>query len=471
MRAFVLLLAACNATPSATVDIDAAPQTQSDGDPPPPSPRVMRNPLNAGADPFMTYFDGNYYLSTTQGDALRIWKSPSLAGLAFAEPVTVWQDTDPSRNRDLWAPSFYLFDGHWYLYHTADDGIDEHHRIYALESAGIDPLGPYHFKAKLEAPNAQGLWAIDPEILEQNGNRYLVWSGAGARGHNLLYIAPLSNPWTVSGPRIYLNAAGGCPEVREAPAIIKHDGTTRLVYSTCDTGKPDYQLWALTIPSTADPMKAASWSQYGIPLLHGNPDHGVFGPGSCAFFKSPDGTEDWIVYHAKNTAQYTYDGRTTRSQRIDWSNALDFGMPVPVNGAFVLPSGDPGLGTQTINDDLVTYSGTWAAYTTCGKQCLESDDHGSSEAGATATYSFSGAQIALYAVRDAGNGIAALSIDGGPETMRDYFAPVRQGAQPIYTSPKLAPGPHILHVSVTGQHAAGSAGAAISIDRAEVYVD
>jgi GH43 family beta-xylosidase len=471
MRALVVavVIGACHPVPDGITDVGLDAMADEPDAAPPPS-RDLRNPINAGPDPFITFHDGNYYLATTQGDALRIWKAPSLGRLAVAEPITVWQDSDPSRNQHIWAPSFYLIDGHWYLYYTADDGIDEHHRIYALESAGTDPLGPYHFKAKLEAPNALGRWAIDPEILEQGGNRYLVWSGAGTQGHNLIYIAPLSNPWTVSGPRIYLNAAGGCAEVREAPAILQRGGTTRLVYSSCDTGKPDYQLHMLTIPTTSDPMLAASWSQYPIPMLRSKPELGVFGPGSCAFFQSPDGTEDWIVYHAKNTSQFTYDGRTTRAQRLE-GGTVNFGTPVSANGAHALPSGDPGLGTHAINDGEATYTGSWSYYSTCGNQCLYGDDHGSVERGATATYSFTGTQIAFYAVRDAGNGIAAFSLDGGPETMRDTYAAIRQGAQPIYVSPKLDPGVHQLRVRVTGDHVAGSAGAAISIDRAEVYVD
>lgn len=468
MRAIaaLLLTSACDAAVAPESDAPAITEDAA----PSPTPGSFRNPLNAGADPFLTYHAGRYYLMTTQGDALRMWTSPSLAGLAVATPTTVWQDTDATRNRDMWAPSFYLVDGRWYLYFTADDGIDEHHRIHVLESAGEDPIGPYHYKAKLEAPNAVGLWAIDPEILVQNGRRYLVWSGAGTQGHNLIYIAPMSNPWTISGPRVYLPAAGGCPEVREAPSILQHDGTTHLVYSTCDTGKPDYQLWSLRIPMTADPMTASAWSQHGIPLLRANAELGVFGPGSNAFFQSPDGTENWIVYHGKNTGSFTYDGRTTRAQKIDWTNTLDFGAPVSVNAPLLLPSGDPGRGTKSLDDSEAAFAGDWTLYPSCA-QCMDGADHGSTQTDATATYSFDGTQIAIYAVRDAGNGIAAFSIDGGPETLRDTYAPIRQGAQPIYTSGKLPAGPHALTIRVTGTKSAASTAVAVGVDRADIFVE
>lgn len=462
MRALVAVvaLAACDAALEPMPDAGI-----SDDDDDPAQAAVFRNPLNPSADPFLTYHAGSYFLMTTQGDALRMWTAPSLAELAVAPPTTIWQDTDPTRNRDIWAPSFYRFDGRWYVYYTADDGIDDHHRLHVLESAGDDPLGPYHYKAKLEPFNGTNLWAIDPEVFEQNGVRYLVWSGETSTARNRLFIAPLANPWTIGGPRVYLPAAGGCPEVREAPSVVQHDGTTHLVYSTCDTGKPDYQLWSLRIPMTADPMIASSWTQVPAPWLAAAPEVGVYGPGSNAFFRSPDGTEDWIVYHAKNTATFTYDGRTTRAQKIDWNGGL---VPVSVNAALPLPSGDPGPGTRTLDDADAAFTGDWTLYPGCG-QCMDGADHGSTQTGATATYTFSGTQIAVYAVRDAGNGIAAFSIDGAAETMRDTYAAIRQGTQPIYVSPKVAPGTHTLSIRVTGTKSAASSGVAIGIDRADIF--
>src|SRR5262245_14340007 len=79
----------------------------------------FQNPLNPGADPFCEFFEGNYYLTTTQGDAIRMWKSPTLGGLKTAKPITVWKDSDPSRSRGVWAPEFHFITNRWYLYYTA----------------------------------------------------------------------------------------------------------------------------------------------------------------------------------------------------------------------------------------------------------------------------------------------------------------------------------------------------------------
>lgn len=440
---------------------------------------TFRNPLGPSPDPYMTYYQGNYYLAATEGDAVRIARAPTLGKLLTADRTTVWQDSDASRNQQVWAPSFYLIDGHWYIYYTADDGVDDHHRLYVVESESSDPMGPYHFKAELQPPNAPDEWAIDPVLLRQSDNSlYLLWSGAGSEGHNLIYIAPMSDPWTVSGNRVYLPADGGCSEVREAPSILQHQGTTYLVYSTCDTGKPDYQLWMKSIPSSADPLQPGNWTQHQGAVFSRNDAAGVWGPGSNGFFTSPDGTEDWMVYHAKNTSEYTYDGRTTRAQKVNWRSdgTPDFGTPLAAGATQDLPSGDPGGGPYWINDTdttsgdgSVAYTGTWNSGTGCAAQCFWGDDHWSDEPGATATWTFTGTRIALLSVRDTGNGIAAFSVDGGAEETRDYYGAVRMGEQLNYVSPVLPYGKHTLRVRVTGDKNPSSGAAYVSIDRAEVY--
>lgn len=191
----------------------AAPAAASASPAPAPAAAAgtFRNPLNSGPDPFMTHWNGNYYLTTTQGDSIRMWRSPSLGTLAAADPVTVWTDSDPSRNRNIWAPEFYRFGDRWYLYYTADDGVDDHHRLYVLESERDDPTGPYHFKAKLAPPNHADEFAIDAGILQLNGRLYLAYSGINQYQHNGLNIAPMSDPYTVSGNAVPIDAAGWVP--------------------------------------------------------------------------------------------------------------------------------------------------------------------------------------------------------------------------------------------------------------------
>ncbi|MEU9064238.1 family 43 glycosylhydrolase [Streptomyces sp. NPDC048430] len=463
--------------PAVTAPAAAAPS-------PEPAPAAaagtFRNPLNTGPDPFMTHWSGNYYLTTTQGDSIKMWRSSSLGNLAAADPVTVWTDSDPSRNRNIWAPEFYRFGDRWYLYYTADDGIDDHHRLYVLESERDDPAGPYHFKAKLAPPNHADEFAIDAGILQMNGRLYLAYSGINRYQHNGLNIAPMSNPYTVSGNAVAFDAAGGCPEVREGPEFLYRNGRVWMTYSACDTGKPDYQIRMMSLPADADPLVPGAWYQHPDAVFSRADERGVFGPGHHAFFRSPDGTEDWIVYHAKTTPVSTYTNRTTRAQKFTWraDGTPDFGRPLALGATQDLPSGDPGSGNYWINDDGrssgaggVTYSGAWNSGTGCATQCFWSDDHWSGSAGATATFSFTGTRITLLSVKDTGNGYAAISIDGGPEQTVDFHGTIRIGEAVQYRSPRLGNGDHTLRIRVTGQHNAQSQGSFVSVDRAEVYVN
>ncbi|MFE7075086.1 glycoside hydrolase family 43 protein [Streptomyces sp. NPDC057620] len=441
---------------------------------------TFRNPLNTGPDPFMTYANGAYHLTTTQGGSIKMWRSPSLGTLLDAEPITVWTDTDTSRNQHIWAAEFYRFDSRWYMYYTADDGVDDHHRLYVLESAGDDPAGPYHFKAKLTPPNHANDFAIDPGILQHNGRLYLAYSGINAYQHNGLNIAPMSNPYTVSGNAVALNGAGGCPEVREGPEFLYRNGRTWMTYSTCDTGKPDYQVWEMSLPSGADPLVAGNWTQRSGPVFARNDARGVFGPGHHAFFRSPDGTEDWIIYHAKTTSDLTYSNRTTRAQKIGWraDGGPDLGTPLAMGATQNLPSGDPGSGNHWINDDgrssgngTVTYQGSWNSGTGCAAQCFWGDDHWSDRAGNTATFTFTGTRIALLSVKDTGNGIAGIRVDGGAEQRVDFYGAIRTGETLQYLSPRLPYGTHTVQVRVTGERNSSAGAAFVSVDRAEVYTD
>ncbi|MBW3622328.1 MAG: family 43 glycosylhydrolase [Armatimonadetes bacterium] len=315
------------------------------------APRAtFHNPLKAdGADPWLTWHDGWYYLSTTGGTRLQMRRARHLADLKNAPDRTVWEDTEPSRSKHIWAPEYHLLESgrglRWYLYYTASDDVDANHRMYVAESAGADPLGPYVFKARLQTDPKNAFYAIDGSVLKtSNGEMYFLWCGRPSPAGQGIYLSKMKNPWTLTGERVYLPASGfGCKEVREGPVALQRGGKIFLAYSACDTGKPDYKLGMLIADADSDLMNPASWKQHPTPVFARVDQYGVFGPGHNTFFKSPDGKEDWIVYHAKTTSEYTYAGRSTRTQPITWraDGTPDFGLPLPLDAAIPVPSGEP----------------------------------------------------------------------------------------------------------------------------------
>ena len=305
-----------------------------------PAAQTFQNPINPGPDPYLEFFDDNYYLTTTQGDCIRMWKSQTLGGLKTAKPIVVWRDTEPSRSRGVWAPEFHFITNRWYLYYTAmaSSNNDESHRMHVLESAGRDPLGPYTYKGRLFNPTNDN-YAIDGTVFKNPGDGlwYAIW--AAHPGH-VLTIAQLANPWTVRGTGVVIPAAGfGCSEVREGPQVLQHGGKLFLIYSACDTGKPDYMLGMLMAETNSNLMNPVSWKQFPQPVFARNDAAGVFGPGHNGFFEAADGT-DWIVYHAKTTPRYTYRGRTTRVQPFTWNpdGTPNFGQPLPLSANLDEPS-------------------------------------------------------------------------------------------------------------------------------------
>jgi GH43 family beta-xylosidase len=129
--------------------------------------------------------------------------------------------------------------------------------------------------------------------------------------------------------------------VLEGPYGLKSpDGTVYMVYSANSCSTPAYTLGALRFKAGGDPMDRESWAKLSEPLFRtGN---GLYGPAHNAFFKSPDGTEDWQVFHAN---QNQNDGcsttRETFIQRISWKDDVpDLGEPLAVGTEIFPPAGE-----------------------------------------------------------------------------------------------------------------------------------
>jgi GH43 family beta-xylosidase len=90
-----------------------------------------------------------------------------------------------------------------------------------------------------------------------------------------------------------------------------------------------------------DPLNPDSWSKSPESVFQS--ENGVYGPAHNGFFKSPDGTEDWIVYHANDSSQGGCDvGRTTRIQKFTWNSdgTPNFGSPLPLDTDIPVPAGE-----------------------------------------------------------------------------------------------------------------------------------
>ena len=336
-----VLLAACQ---DKTVNTPVTPENiKIAGD-------TFANPLfRNGADPWMHYYNGNYYLTTTTWTSeLVMRKSPTIEGLASAPAHNIWTGDQADRCCNFWAFEFFPLQRpeglRWYVIYTA--GIAEDfsgQRNHILESAGSDPMGPYQYKGTPMKDH----WNIDGSYFEHDDGLYFLWSEwHGDDQVNL--ISKMTNPWTLEGERtiitrpVYDWEKSGL-NVNEGPEIIKHNGRTFIVHSASFCNTEDYKLAVVELTGD-DPLKAESWTKYDEPFF--SKGNGVYGPGHHGFFTSPDGSEEWLIYHGNSSPTDGCSGtRAARAQPFTWNEETglpNFGEPAADKKQIKVPSGESG---------------------------------------------------------------------------------------------------------------------------------
>jgi len=187
-------------------------------------------------------------------------------------------------------------------------------------------------------------YSIDGSVLETpGGERYWMYTADQRLG-----IAPMKNPWTVDGSRRVRLAEPTEPWERgwiEAPEALVHDGQIFVIYSAGHSATPHYLLGRLT-HTGGDILDPASWTKHSTPVFtpRVSREGGVYTTGHCAFTVSPDGSENWMMYHGKSwrdPGQQGFSGRMARAQRIRWTpeGVPKFGKPIPKGIRVSAPSG------------------------------------------------------------------------------------------------------------------------------------
>jgi GH43 family beta-xylosidase len=305
------------------------------------------NPLiEQRADPFIyKHTDGYYYFSATvpEYDRLELRRAETIQGLTTAEAKVIWRKRDTGiMGSHIWAPELHYIDGKWYIYFAAG-GAERvwDIRTYVLECADENPLtGTWTEKGQVVTGDDK--FVLDATTFEHNGTRYLVWSDDGplTTKDNSLYIATLSDPWTLSSEKVMISTPNHAWEkcgfwVNEGPAVLKRNGKIFISYSASATDHY-YCMGLLTADENSNLLDPASWTKSEEPVFKTSEETGQYGPGHNSFTVSKDGSQDILVYHARTYKKINGDplhdsNRHTRVQAFGWNDdgTPDFGEPVP----------------------------------------------------------------------------------------------------------------------------------------------
>lgn len=318
--------------------------------------RTFTNPVWDGADPWMTKHGNEYIYCWSAGNGINVSRSAKMT--QKGEIKKIWQAPEKGWNRScIWAPELHFIDGRWYVYYAAGESGPPfiYQRTGVLRSKTDDVFSEYEDMGQLytgDNPDepASNVWAIDMTVFEHNEKLFSIWSGwikqettDATQQH--LYICEMENPWTLKGRRVKLSSpeedweTGGPLNLNEGPEVVKNNNKVFVIYSCRESWLPEYRQGMLQlINRDGDLLDPSNWKKTG-PVFEGNSL--VFGVGHCSFVKSPDNTQDWIIYHSKKSTAPGWD-RDIRMQPFSWKadGTPDFGAALPAGKDLPLPSGE-----------------------------------------------------------------------------------------------------------------------------------
>ena len=160
---------------------------------------TFSNPIRQrGSSPSIIRHNGKYYYTQSNYVRVSLWCSETIEDLKTAEERVVYS---PENTYYISAPILRRLGDKWYIYYSSEGKDMSSREIHVLENPSDDPLqGAFTHKAVINTGNQK---SIHPQIFENNGRSYLLWSGHDkAQEHEIdifrIYIAELANPWTLA---------------------------------------------------------------------------------------------------------------------------------------------------------------------------------------------------------------------------------------------------------------------------------
>ena len=344
--------------------------------------------LFRGQDPRLVLHNGAYFFTGYLGGNLTLYKSKSMVDLGVGKNVAGTLGSalgspfyiDSVGGQKVGA--YFIFGSTALFVNTGDPYDDASAWRKACDlpwtdvGAGFNSV-PFDFEV-----------FKNPQDGPYKGRWYLVWVRADTSQGYIEHIYA-SEITALSTSFIQLSQTAGTAANRivtargssdwadvvvEAPGAAISGQSVTLAYSGNGASLTLYALGLTTLTQGADPQRAGAW----IDLSHGECDGfpggsqpvfaktaDVTGPGVARFVKSPDGSEDWMIYNAKifdtfdpsdprREVQQVHNemwSRYINIQQIKWRTVTcsgqsytvpDLGQPLAPGQVAKLPAGDPG---------------------------------------------------------------------------------------------------------------------------------
>jgi GH43 family beta-xylosidase len=306
---------------------------------------TFTNYLRGGADPYMFYYNGFYYYTSTASKSIVLHKVANIADLKTSTGYTVLR---PTYGQNLWSPEIHYFSAAevgaeqagWYMFLSFDDGttsIQRQHVVKALD--GDNLLGPWgnpltgEVNVPLKLINEDNpdfnneVFVSGTSVARIDGKTYLTYVSDVGKGtsdfHQTINMSKFKNPWTLVGePSVlvvpeYEWEMGGYaqsstdpnfwyPKVVEGSGVVYgENGEVYMVYTGSGYWTVHYALGYMKFLG-GDPMVASNWVKNPTPILSRSST--INGSGHGSYFTDADGTK-WVAYHA-------YVGTDTSSGRF-----------------------------------------------------------------------------------------------------------------------------------------------------------
>ncbi len=298
------------------------------------------NAINEGADPYILFHNGTYYLYVYMGyagnngrDIFSVYTSSNLVDWKYSNVIFQWDAAMYSNvdGKTAWSPNMFYneADGLFYLTFAAQGFAADSTTRKIYYASSDSPYGPFTHDGPLVPVNAD-IDECDGNIfVGYDGKTYMsysrydagatVWIGEVIVKDGVITAVPENSARAVMPDAEWEN--DGVLFTCEGGFVWKHGGYYYLIYATSSYERHYGQALAIAKNPTG-PYEKVEYN----PILNWN--YIIDGPGDANMVQSPDGTEAYMLYHRHIVPGDISQGRETCIDLVKFVKNPDGGPDV-----------------------------------------------------------------------------------------------------------------------------------------------